>query len=135
MRNVIETPISAKMKFQILVGALMASTVAASSLPLPDLPGNLFNKDPPTEEEAAKWENCTEDFIGRLGESTTGTAEACMYVDCMGQVANEYSRGGVLGILAGVLGGPCAAISRVCLTLFFLGKIPERPKEKLTYHS
>lgn len=101
------------MKLHLLAGALLASTVAVHALPPLSLPNSLFNKEPPTDEEKAKWEKCTEDFIGRLGESATGTAEACMYVDCMGQVANEYSRGGVLGILAGVLGGPCAAISRV----------------------
>jgi hypothetical protein len=101
------------MKFQLLVSALLACTATAQALPVDVVPDSIFNKEPPTPEEVAKWKQCTEDFIGNIGKSATGTSEACTYVDCMGQVANEYHRGGVLGIAAGVLGGPCAVIDRV----------------------
>ena len=99
------------MKFQLLASALLVSAAAVQALPS-DPSRAIFNHEPPSDEEKGRWRECTEVLLKGFGKSATGTSEACVFVDCLGQVANEYNRGGVLGIAAPVL-GTCSIVNRV----------------------
>lgn len=68
-------------------------------------PASIQNKYSPVE--AAAWHKCVDGFLDGFNAGHEGTKTTCAFWTCE-NTANQYSRGGALGVVGGAVNKACA---------------------------